>query len=206
MNQPLLFTIGHSTRTPEEFVELLTANEITAIADVRSQPYSRHMPHFNRESLQTLLKECGITYVFLGEELGARRNESCCYVDGQAKYDLIARTPAFQSGLNRIRMGMKLFSIALMCAEKDPITCHRTILVARALRFECEIRHVVSSNYVESHSEAEQRLLRKWNLNGPDLFASPEDLLERAYQLQAEEIAYVDQELAAPAKDAINYD
>jgi len=206
MNQPILFTIGHSNRSSDEFVELVKSSGVTAIADVRSQPYSRHMPHFNRELLQTLLKKQGIAYVFLGEELGARRNEECCYVDGQAKYDLIARTPAFQSGLNRVREGMKNFVVALMCSEKDPITCHRTILVARALREEFEIRHIICKNLLESRSEVEQRLMRHWKMQATDLFASPDELLEQAYQKQAAEIAYVDKELAAAAKDGNYYD
>ncbi len=206
MHLPILFTIGHSTRSLDEFVELVKASGVTAIADVRSQPYSRHTPHFNREALQSLLKEHGIAYVFLGVELGARRSEDCCYVDGRAKYDLIAKTPAFQSGLDRVREGMKRFVVALMCAEKDPITCHRTILVARALLAECEIRHIIGDNCAESHSEIEQRLLRQWKMQATDLFASPDELLDEAYQKQAAEIAYVDKELAAAAKDGNNYD
>ena len=98
-DKPLLFTVGHSTRSLEEFLCLLAQNQVGAIADVRSSPYSRHMPHFNRDPLQAALKEHGIQYVFLGEELGARREEPECYVDGVAKYELIVKTTAFAKGL-----------------------------------------------------------------------------------------------------------
>lgn len=206
MKKSVLFTIGHSTRTPEQFIELLAENGITAIADVRSQPYSRVMPHFNRESLRLLLNENGIAYVFLGNELGARRGERSVYVNGQAKYDLIAKTTAFQLGVHRVREGMKRYVIGLMCAEKDPMSCHRAILVARVFRVECDIRHVISRGCIELHSEVEERLLRKWNLRGPDLFASPDECLDQAYQKQADEIAYIDEELAIVAKENLSHD
>ena len=196
MSKGLLLTIGHSNRSPDEFVELLRQNRVTAVADVRSQPYSRHLPHFNREPMKALLRGHGISYVFMGEELGARRNERECYVDGQARYELIERTPTFQSGLERIRTGVSQQVVALMCAEKDPMTCHRAILVARALRTEFDIRHIVSAEELESHDELEQRLLRRWNLDGKSLFLSVDELLQDAYEKQAAEIAFVEKELA----------
>lgn len=206
MDRPILFTIGHSTRTIDEFISLLGVNGVTAIADVRSQPYSRHMPHFNRESLQIALKKHGIAYVFLGEELGARRKEKCCYVDGQAKYDLIAKTVSFNSGLKRIREGAKRFSLSLMCSEKDPITCHRTILIARALRDSFSFRHLIDESRVESHLELEKRLVRLWNVHIPDLFATEEELLAQAYEKQADEIAYINRELTSSTKVAGHHD
>ena len=201
MSKPKLFTIGHSNRSIDEFVELLRLYGVTAIADVRSQPYSRHMPHFNREVLKETLKENGIAYVFMGEELGARRNEPCCYVDRQAKYELIEMTSAFQSGLVRIRRGASTHRIAMLCAEKDPITCHRSILVAKALRTDCDIQHVVSADKLESHDETERRLLRIWRIDGNDLFQNSEELLEEAYRKQADEIAYVEKDFVT-ARDA----
>jgi len=197
MNKPKLLTIGHSNRSLDEFVELLRLHGVTAIADVRSQPYSRHMPHFNRENLRETLSENGIAYVFMGEELGARRNEPCCYVDRQAKYELIEPTPAFQSGLERIRKGASSHLIAMMCAEKDPVTCHRSILIAKALRSDCDIQHIVTADKLESHDEAEHRLLRIWRMDGNDLFQSSEELLDDAYRKQADEIAYIAQDVAA---------
>lgn len=200
---PILFTIGHSTRTLDEFVSLLKQNQINAVADVRSSPFSRHMPHFNRDALQESLKLYGIQYVFLGDELGARREEQECYVGGVAKYELIEKTAAFAEGLERIRKGASKFRIAMMCAEKDPLTCHRTILVARALRDEYELRHIVTEDKVFSQDELEQELLARWNMSHPELFQEPGEVLEEAYRRQSDEIAYEVPKDESPAEGQV---
>src|SRR5262245_2825216 len=92
--QPV-FTIGPSKLEFAQFAGLLKQYSIQAVADVRSSPYSQYNPHFNREPLQRALREQGISYVFLGEELGARRSERECYVNQRADYSLIKKAPAF---------------------------------------------------------------------------------------------------------------
>ncbi len=129
-----LYTIGHSTHSIAELVKLLNEHNVSAVADVRSQPYSRFNPQFNRESLQVRLNAEGVDYVFLGRELGARSDEINCYVDGKIHYDLLAQTAIFQEGTKRLTEGVRKHRIALMCAEKDPITCHRMVLVCHELR------------------------------------------------------------------------
>src|SRR5580693_8211913 len=104
--QPI-FTIGHSNLEFAKFLSLLKQHNIQAIADVRSSPYSQFNPQFNREPLQRALQENDIAYVFLGLELGARRSERECYVGDRADYSRIARTPAFQRGLDRVVRGAK---------------------------------------------------------------------------------------------------
>lgn len=190
MNADTLFTIGHSNRQLDEFIELLQLQQITAIADVRSHPSSRFAPHFNQEALQATLLEHRIEYVFLGKELGARRDEAGCYVDGVARYDLIEQAPLFRAGLDRIRKGAAKFRIALMCSERDPLTCHRSILIARSLRCDFQIRHIVSNDEPESHEDAEQRLLAIWGLPARALFHDENGLLDEAYARQAREIAW----------------
>src|SRR5208283_3084142 len=101
-----LFTIGHSTHSWDKFLELLRQHRIEAVADVRSSPYSQFNPYFNREPLQPALRQQGISYVFLGEELGARRSEPECYVNGRVDYSIIARMPSFVRGLNRLVQGV----------------------------------------------------------------------------------------------------
>src|SRR4051812_41051246 len=90
-----IFSVGHSDHNIQRFIDLLLHNGISAVADVRSMPYSRFNPQFNREQLKAALKAVRIRYVFLGDELGARRSEPECYVEGKARYELIARTPRF---------------------------------------------------------------------------------------------------------------
>lgn len=187
MNQ--LFSIGHSDHSAIRFTALLHAHGITAVADVRSQPYSNRTPHFNRETLDHTLRANGIKYVFLGKELGARRDEPECYVEGQARYDRIAGLAAFCEGTRRIRQGLERHRIALMCSEHDPITCHRMILVCHSLRRDVpEIRHISRGGSVESNSQAETRLLRLVGLSDSGLQVP--HLLEQAYRRQAERIAF----------------
>ena len=128
-----IFTIGHSTHEFKRFVALLKHHGIGAVADVRSTPYSRWQPQFNREELTDALKKHGISYVFMGKELGARSDDPDCYDQGRVQYRRLAGTELFRSGIDRVLDGAHRMSIALMCAEKDPLECHRTILVAREL-------------------------------------------------------------------------
>ena len=188
-----IYTIGHSTHTITQLVVQLKAYGVTALCDVRSSPYSRYNPQFNRETLQKLLKVEGVAYVFMGKELGARSDDSTCYISGQASYKLIAATPLFQEGLRRLKQGMEHYTVALMCAEKDPLTCHRTILVTRELRApDVNIVHIHADGLLERNTDAEKRLLKLVKLPEENLFANPNDLIEQAYDLQAQKIAYVD--------------
>lgn len=186
-----IYTVGHSTHTIEYFVELLKRHGISAVCDVRSAPYSRLNPQFNREDLREDLKANGIAYVFLGKELGARSNDPSCYRNGKVQYDLLAQTPSFQEGIQRLLNGANEYRIALMCAEKDPLDCHRTILVARNLiELGVEIRHILADGRIESREESEERLLRSLNMPTEDFFLSRDDLVRDAYRKQGEAIAY----------------
>jgi uncharacterized protein (DUF488 family) len=193
------FTIGHSDNPIEWFVQLLRINRVTAVADVRSSPHSRFNPHFNRDQLRAALTRSRIHYVPLGDELGARRKEPECYVDGTARYELIAALPVFQEGLRRLRRGSEDHRIALMCAEKDPVTCHRAILVCRHLRsFGVPISHILQTGAVETTAELEERLLRIAGNGGVDVFASdPTVAIEHAYDVQGDRIAYRKDPVAA---------
>ena len=187
-----LLTIGHSSHELVEFVQLLKTHGVTAVADVRSQPYSR-IEHFSRKPLEAALKAEGIEYVFLGRELGARRDEADCYVDGQAAYERIAELPLFKEGLARLRRGMGTHVVAIMCAEKEPLDCHRTILICRQLHKDgVRIRHILADGTLEDHAATERRLVREMGVQ-PGLFESDnseESLIDRAYEKRGSEIAY----------------
>lgn len=187
-----IFTIGHSTHDFSHFVKLLKRHGITAVADVRSHPHSR-LDHFCRPSLESGLRLEAILYVFLGRELGARRDEPECYIDDRADYSRIARLPAFSSGLERLERGAKSHAIALLCAEKDPLDCHRMILICRQLAQRgWTIAHILEDGGLESHAAAEQRLVRRTGaartLFEPDL--SEAEVIQQAYDLRAIQIAY----------------
>ena len=188
---PELFTIGHSTHSWEKFPELLRQHRIEAVADVRSSPYSRRNPQFNRETFQAALRQQGIAYIFLGEELGARRLEPECYVNGRADYAHIARTPAFARGLDRLGQDAARMRIAMMCAEKDPLDCHRCILVSPRLKERgISVQHIRDDGTLESQEEVERRLAQKFNLTKRELFQSDVEILAEAYRRQGEKISY----------------
>jgi uncharacterized protein (DUF488 family) len=193
-----LYTIGHSTHDWEHFVHLLQLHKIEVLGDVRSMPYSRFTPQYNRESLTGGLARYGIKYVFLGQELGARRSEPECFVNGKVIYDLVAKTPAFQKGLDRLRTGIAKYRVAIMCAEKDPLECHRTILVAHHAKAFAEVVHILADGGLETHAQAEARLMTEYHLGEDDLFVPELQRIENAYAKRASDIAY--QEIAGEAK------
>jgi uncharacterized protein (DUF488 family) len=198
--QDTVFTVGHSTHTQQRFIGLLLQHGIAALCDVRSKPYSRMNPQFNREELMQSLQAHGITYVFLGKELGARSQDPACYENGKVQFERLAHTELFREGLARLRKGMKEYQIALMCAEKEPLECHRTILVARHVTASgLNVQHIHSDGELESHTAAVNRLKQLLRLPESDMFRSSEEVLAEAYHLQEERIAYQTKSAAVAA-------
>ena len=194
MTETRIFTVGHSTHALEDFVSLLKQHSVDAVADVRSVPYSRWQPQYNREDLTEDLKARGIAYVFLGKELGARSDDPKCYENGRVQYRSLAETPLFQSGIKRVRDGSRHKRIALMCAEKDPLDCHRTILVARELVASgVDVAHILEDGSLEPHDETMKRLSEQLRLPAQDLFLTADELEDRAYAAQEQRIAYVEE-------------
>jgi len=195
-----VLTVGHSNHSLEAFVALLQQHGVTALADVRSVPYSRFMPQFNKEALDRSLKAHDIEYVFLGRELGARSDDPSCYESGRVQYARLARTDLFRGGIERVVRGANDHRIALMCAEKEPLECHRTLLVSRALdELGVTVEHILPDGRLETHGDAMVRLLDVVGLPREDLFRSREELTQHALARQEERIAYVNERLAAEA-------
>jgi uncharacterized protein (DUF488 family) len=187
-----LFTIGHSNHALGDFLALLSMHAITAVCDVRSAPFSRFSPQFNRDDIGKVLQDRGIAYLFLGRELGARSEDPGSYEEGKVQYGRLAGSALFQQGLTRIEDGLgKGFRIAVMCAEKEPIECHRTILVGRQLETRgIDVQHILASGEIESHAAAMRRLARLVKVPENDLFRSAEELLAETYQRAEDRIAY----------------
>ena len=195
-----VLTIGHSTHPLEAFSALLRQNGVTALADVRSAPYSRFNPQFNRDAVEQSLMAHGIKYLFLGRELGGRSNDRSCYENGRVQYARLARTDLFRGGIERIVHGAKDYHVALMCAEKEPLECHRTLLVARALdEVGIVVKHILADGRLEGHDATMERLLDAVGLPHQDLFRSRDELIAEALIRQEERVAYVDEKLAAEA-------
>jgi uncharacterized protein (DUF488 family) len=161
-----LFTIGHSNHTINAFIALLQGNAITRIADMRSYPYSRYVPQFNKSELKTALDRVGIRYVFLGCELGGRTNTTGCYdLTGKTLQDTLENVSKFSQGIDQILEDVQREKIALMCAERDPLTCHRTILVCQYLRHpNLKIQHIWPDGSLESHAHLQERLVQVYGL------------------------------------------
>ncbi|HTO85729.1 MAG TPA: DUF488 domain-containing protein [Methylomirabilota bacterium] len=189
-DKPAVFTIGHSNHPLARFIDLLRGTGgtgVTAVADVRSIPYSRRWPQFGRPALERSLGEAGIAYVFLGAELGGKRDDPALLRDGRVDYDRVAATESFRTGLDRVEEGARRHRVALMCAEREPLDCHRFLLVARRLHERAvPIEHILADGTIEKHDATERRLLAAVGLN--DLFSSgvpPRDAVARAYALRS---------------------
>ena len=195
---PGVLTVGHSNHPWDVFVGLLQRHAVTVLVDVRSVPYSRFNPQFNRNRLERELPPHGVRYVFLGRELGARSDDPACYDEtGRVQYDRLARKPAFSRGLDRIVQEAARNRVVLMCAEKEPLSCHRTILVAPALeRRGVEIEHILADGTLEAHTHALHRLIDSLKLPSTDLFRSRNALVAEALTRRAARIGYVNPEFA----------
>jgi uncharacterized protein (DUF488 family) len=195
-----ILTIGHSTYSWEQFVALLRGANVTAVADVRTSPYSRLYPHFNREDLREELRLDGISYVFLGKELGGRPSERRFYCEGVADYEEMAQASEFRKGLDRVIEGAKKYRIALMCSERDPLDCHRCLLVGRALAQRgVRVNHILDNANVTSQDEIEEKLLEVSGRDAEDFFAPRMERIASAYRERARKVAF-----AEPQPDSSN--
>lgn len=186
-----VFTIGHSNHSLETFLSLLKCYGVTAVADVRSHPQSKANPQFDREALAKNLARQGIAYVFLGKELGARTTDQQCYIDGKVQYERLADTKPFQAGLRRVQRGMTKYRIALMCAEGEPLDCHRTILVSRYLtEMNIPVKHILRDGTVEDHDATMERLLQALKMSENLVFRNKTELISEGYRVQGRRIAY----------------
>lgn len=210
--QYLVFTIGHSNHSLEHFIKLLRAHGVDEVVDVRSAPYSRYRPWFNRDSnhdsnyvpLKDALENKGIGYLFMGGELGGRPVDRSCYDDDTRRvvYDRVAETDGFKEGLKQVIRGAYERCIALMCSEKEPLECHRTFLVARNLAQRgVVVQHILAEGKLESHDDAMNRLLGIFKLSPDDMFRTRDDVIAEAVVLQAKRFAFVDDRMKAQHGD-----
>lgn len=139
-----IFTIGHSNHPIEVFLGLLQQHAISCVVDVRSVPFSRFYPQFNKERLATTLKAGHILYEFEGERLGGRIQDKACFLDRQlpqrkvnvaelVDYEVLVQRDWFIQGVNQLMERGKTERIAILCSEEQPDRCHRNLLIARYL-------------------------------------------------------------------------
>jgi len=146
MKSPAIFTIGHSSQDTASFLKLLQDNGIQVVVDVRSAPYSRYVPQFNKREIEEAVKNSGMKYIFMGDVIGGKPTDPE-YLDAGSKviYKRLAASESFQQGLNRLTRGLADgWTIVLMCAEEDPLKCHRHHLISKELelRRNIPVRHI----------------------------------------------------------------
>jgi uncharacterized protein (DUF488 family) len=157
--QHTLYTIGHSNHTIETFIGLLRAAGIRRLADVRSIPYSRRWPQFRREALAAALTAAGVDYVWLGEGLGGRPRDPALAPGGKPDYAQMRAAPGFGTALETLLEAARERPTAIMCAERDPLDCHRFHLLAEPLvQRGANIVHLLGDGGRETQAEAEERL------------------------------------------------
>jgi uncharacterized protein (DUF488 family) len=186
-----LFSIGHSNTPADRFIELLRAAGVNAVADLRSTPFSRFFPWFSRKTLEVRLAQAGIAYRWYGEPLGGRPGDPGLYRDGVADYDAMAAQPDYRAGLERLIGDASRHRICIMCAEREPLDCHRCLLVARSLTEQgLAVGHILHDGAIEPHEATEQRLLA-WDSAQRDLLEPGQSSrLAAAYGRRARAVAY----------------
>jgi uncharacterized protein (DUF488 family) len=186
-----LFSVGHSNIPAERFLVMLQNAGADAVADVRSVPYSRRFPWFSQKKLVPLLAGARIAYRAMGNALGGRPRDENLYCDGVADYEAMAIQPEFRAGLDRLIEAAARVRVCLMCAEREPLNCHRCLLVARSLaERELSVGHILHDGTIEPHAATEQRLLALED-EGCDLFAAGQpERLAAAYRRRARAVAF----------------
>lgn len=198
-----IYTIGHSSYTQEHFLKLLRCYEINCIVDVRSTPYSKYVSQFNKKEIKKFLNQNGIYYIFLGKELGARREEKSLYTnEGYLDFEETSKTLLFLNGIERVKTGIEMgYKIALMCLEKDPIECHRNILVARQFYNQgFNVFNILENSLTETQEQLENRLLDLYfpernqltilDVGNQSTGVEKKSLIRQAYSLKNKEIGY----------------
>jgi uncharacterized protein (DUF488 family) len=169
----MVYTVGHSSHPFEIFAKLLCDNGVEVLVDVRSAPYSKFAPQFDREVLPRALNAAGMKYLFLGGELGGRpKNQAYYDAEGHAVYSRMTTDPAFVAGIERLERGMAEYRLALMCGEEDPAHCHRRLLVARILMERGhEVLHIRGDGRVDSDEDVASQSGKSLVNEQPALFA-----------------------------------
>src|SRR6202049_392945 len=182
-----VFSIGHSNIPEERFLALLRDADVNLVSDVRTVPYSRFFPWFSQKKLPASLSAAGIGYAVMGDTLGGRPRDDSLYRQGVADYEAMAARAEYYAGLGRLLDAAARSRVCVMCAEREPLDCHRCLLVARSLAERgLAVGHIHHDGAVEPHAATEQQLLA---LDGQsddqscDLFASgQQERLAAAYR------------------------
>jgi uncharacterized protein (DUF488 family) len=148
----VIYTLGHSTHSRDDFLKLLASQGIEVVADVRSRPYSRFNPQFNRDALLSYLEEAGIRYLFLGKELGGKPQDPERPLGDEMVWEYLRSRPQFREGLAKLLAEARQSRVCLLCAEADPARCHRGQLLAPELVAQgVDVQHILADGSLLDH-------------------------------------------------------
>lgn len=188
-----VFSIGYATKPIDLFISQLKKYDISAVVDVRSVPFSKRFSDYHQPNIKAVLKLQGIHYIYMGEELGPRSKDDTHYNERhQVQFDRLMKSSLFQKGIQRVKEGVKKgHKIALMCAEKAPLDCHRSLLIGFYLRREesIEVAHILHDGNLMSQQAVEQKMLEDHGMEF-DLFMDQSEAIENAWRCQCEDKNY----------------
>jgi len=194
----VLYSIGYTAFKLEDFIKQLKINNIACVVDVRSVAFSQHYPDYNKDNLLKILKLHGILYRNYVAEFGARQTQQCYYnSDGYLDFEKFTQSEIFNEGYKKILLGINSgYTFALMCAEIDPIDCHRNIMVAREFYNRgFDIKNIMKDGTIQTQGDIESRLLEKYfpTRDQLTLFGAGKtesELIIEAYKMKNKEIGY----------------
>ena len=166
-----IYSIGYGSRTLSELLTLIKARDIQYLLDVRSTPYSRHTPEFNRDSIDSISQKYGIKYLFIGDQLGGKPRADNCYDEiGRVDYMKLSNEPYFKDGIDRLKVAIsKNINVALMCSERHPEQCHRSKLIGYALeKAGITVLHIDENNVIQSQRNVIDRIANQSDIFGDD--------------------------------------
>ncbi len=191
-----IYTIGHSQHQLEHFLDMLKKNNVNYVIDVRSTPYSKFAQDYDRENIKKYLEDNEIHYTYMGKHFGARQENQSLYTsEGYLDFSKVEESKFFQDAIQNVMKGMETNRIALMCTEKQPIDCHRAILVGNAFFNKgCNVEHILPDGSVQTHGELNEELLDMYfpTRNQLHLFEvhTEEGDLKEAYKMRNKAIGY----------------
>lgn len=192
-----IYTIGYTGFRLNEFEKILKANNISCVIDVRSNPSSKYYQDYNSDNLKNYLKQFDILYRHYGKAFGARQNDKKYYINGYMDFEKFTKSEQFLEGFHKIEAGIELnYVFVLMCAEKNPYDCHRSIMISKVFYNNgYDVKHILADGSIESQNDIENQLLDNYfpNRNQTSLFVSEnstKDLIKKGYILRNKEIGY----------------
>lgn len=196
-----IYTIGHSNYTVERLIDMLKHYNINCVVDIRGTPYSKYNVQFDKETIRYTLSKAGFIYIYMAKELAAKRiNKQSYNEEGYSDFEKVIKENEFIEGIERLKNGCnKGYKIALLGAMQEPIRCHRSILVGRALRENgFNVKHILDDYSIASQEDIEQMLLDKYFSNRnqmtiDDLIGNSltrKEMIQEGYRLANKEIGY----------------